>query len=186
MLSSLDKTYCPSDSSLWFVRLRRWLPFLPSSPADLKKLVYVLVATALGSFPVLLNSTDMLLLLSLLSYVDPLNAINACLLDGLNPGRQIVCDQIFSFNQVSLQYNVPNLVSTALPFPIDGPGITMADAISGALPSDRNQCLSIECACGFIQGANYDGSRCNLPDGSVMGQVQRREFRTLSPAERAL
>ncbi|KAL6723649.1 hypothetical protein Aduo_018630 [Ancylostoma duodenale] len=128
----------------------------------------------------------MLPLLLLLSYVDTLFAINACLLDSLNPGRQIVCDQIFNFNQVSLQSSVPNLVSTALPRAIDGSGITMADAISGALPSDRNQCLSIECPCGFIQGANYDGSRCNLPDGNVMGQVQRREFRTLSAAERAL
>ncbi|KAK6741037.1 hypothetical protein RB195_009095 [Necator americanus] len=128
----------------------------------------------------------MLLIALLLSLLDPLNALNACLLPSLDPGRQIVCDQIFSFNEVSKQFNIPNLVSTALPFQIGGPGITMADAISGALPSDRWQCLSIECTCGFIQGAQYDGSRCNLPDGNVMGQVQRREFRTLSAAERAL
>ncbi|WKY15866.1 hypothetical protein Q1695_000948 [Nippostrongylus brasiliensis] len=129
-----------------------------------------------------------LLLLSLL--IDYSVAPNPCLFTDLNPGRQIVCDQIFNFNEFSMKIDVPNLASTILTFPgiptTSTGGITMADAISGALPSDRNQCLSIECACGFIQGASYDGRVCNLPDGGQMGQVVRREIRTLSPAELSL
>ncbi|ETN79712.1 hypothetical protein NECAME_02535 [Necator americanus] len=80
----------------------------------------------------------------------PMEFINlSCVCVNANESKVVV---LSSFNEVSKQFNIPNLVSTALPFQIGGPGITMADAISGALPSDRWQCLSIECTCGFIQG----------------------------------
>ncbi|VDO09429.1 unnamed protein product [Haemonchus placei] len=50
-------------------------------------------------------------------------------------------------------------------------------------PTERNQCLSIQCICQFARG-RYSNNRCVLPDGQVYGKAYRKEFRMMTDDER--
>ncbi|WKY15863.1 hypothetical protein Q1695_000946 [Nippostrongylus brasiliensis] len=129
-----------------------------------------------------------MILLIILGIVSSVSGQNACFSSNLTVPQNLVCNQIKAWDAASRNQIVPagdSLTPGHQPLRLSAPAAT-SGATSSSLPTDRYQCFNFQCLCQFYTGARWNGTFCNLADGTVLQKVVRKEYRQMTPAEREL
>ncbi|EPB70367.1 shTK domain protein [Ancylostoma ceylanicum] len=120
------------------------------------------------------------------------NSQNPCFATNLSTPQDWVCSQIKAWDAASRMQDVPTANSLtpgvngqSQPITLSAPAAT-SGTTSSSLPTDRYQCFTLQCLCQFFTAASWNGTYCNLADGTVLQRVTRKEYRQMTAAEREL